>query len=528
MKAITYLLLLIIIGLAAAPWGVGVLVEKRYKEMLNQIAKVYGDNVQMKVEYERGYLKSVAKTSITDPVSGQTMSFVDTIQNGPVIVDFQGVANPASYIPQGFKLAVIDSKLEGLFQESIKAVYGGKDAYKITTVLEYSGVGETTIKIFPLQMNNGPNDVLDWQGGEYKIKFDQDFVKFSGSMNFPKLEYSDGINKILVSQITGSFKNNIDTNEGEYNFGISEMVVSDHNSSDKITIKDVHFKGKADVQDKMMTANMEYGTKSVDYIGDMYGPIGFNIKFSNIDNELFNEISKGGEQGANMDPQMLEFFQQRPTMDFTLEAVTPQGDISVAIRTEIGNADLAELTEEGLMASSSITADVNIAKELIMLGLREYVANEISMQEAIYFSQNRENPNAAPNPYVMTAAELQQFTDEWIGTFTQYMLDDKFWLESGEQYTTNIKFVNNEISFNGVVKTPTDLEYLGASLNITIAPEPAAPASENSKKDNKKQGPPQQPPAQVDAIPAPPSELQPMTEEEAEQRLDAVQVPSGM
>lgn len=525
MKAITYLLLLIIVGLAAAPWGVGVVVEKRYRQMLDQISKVYGDNVQMQVEYERGYLKSVAKTSITDPVSGQTFSFVDTIQNGPVILDFQGVANPASYIPRGFKLAIIDSKLQGLFEESIKAVYGGKEAYKVTTVLEYSGNGETTIKIFPLQMNNGPNDSVDWQGGEYKIKFDPEFVKFSGSMNFPKLEYSDGINKVIVSQITGGFENNINTNEGEYNFGIADIIVSDHNSSDKISIKGVNFNGKADVKDKMMTANMQYGTKSVDYIGDMYGPIGFNITFSNINNDLFNEISKGGEQGVNMDPQLLEFFQQRPTMDFTLEAVTPQGDISVAIRAEVGNANLTELTEEGLMETSNITADIRIAKELIRLGLSEYVASEISMQEAIYFMQNRENPNAAPNPYVMTAAELQQFTDEWIGTFTQYMLDDKFWLEAGEQYTTNIKFVNNEISFNDTVKTHTDLEYLGASLNIIIASEPAT-APDNTKQDNNDHQ--QQPSAPVDAIPEPPSELQPMTEEEAEQRLDAVQIPAGI
>ncbi len=523
MKAITYLLLLIILGLAAAPWGVGILVEKRYREMLDQISKLYGSDVEFQVDFKRGYLSSVAKTSITDPATGQTMNFVDTIQNGPVIFDFKGVANPASYIPQGFKLAVIDSKLEGLLEESIKAVYGGKEAYKITTALDYAGNGETTIKVFPLQVNQGPDNTVDWQGGVYTIKFDSSLENFTGNIAFPKLVYSDGLNKIMVSDITGNFKSNVETNEGNYNFGIAEIIVSDHNTDDQVSIKKINFTGKADVNNNMLTANMQYATDSIDYIGDVYGPIGFNITFGNIDNELFKQISKGGEQGQNMDPQLLEFFKQRPTMNITLEAATPQGDISVAVLAEVGNADLTELTEESLMSSSSINADIKVGKELILIALREYVASEISMQEAIYFMQNRENAQAAPNPYVMTTAELQEFSNEWIATFTQYMVDDSFWIDAGDQYTTNIKFVNNEIMFNDVVKTPTDLEYLGASLNITIEPEQANPDIKTNKKSAT-----QQPAVPTDSIPEPPSDLQPMTEEEAEQRLDAVQIPAGI
>lgn len=470
------MILLLIIVVGVAPWGVGMLVEQRYNEIYDHLSKVRGKDFQITTEYTRGYLISLAKTEITHVPTGQKVSFIDTIHNGPLIFNFTSWSDPKSYIPVDYKLAAIDTRLIGPAQQALQDMYGDKPAYDIHSTIAFDGSVVSVAKLLPLHKSEHGID-FDWDGATYTVNINSDYTNFTADLVIPVATFTAGNNVMKFSNITAQHTHDLLAHTNTFNFVLADATAHEGDTS-TFELKNAAIKGNGALVNDLMTGELTFTFDMLNTASEKYGPGSLNIKSKNINLTLADELSAAQETNDETDQKLVQLLNSTPTFDVTLKETLPQGDVNMVTHIEVGGPDLKDVKDGAIYKTLKLTLDAKAAIAIVDFILTSYLENEVQTKQTLYFIMNKDKPDAAPNPYLMSDDEMHKFAADTIAKWKQYLVDNKFVTESGTDYMINVQIADEKVTINGQEKTPDDMQKLQDSMEINIAPvAPPAPAT---------------------------------------------------
>jgi len=521
MRAILYIFILVIVAAAAAPYGASWIVERKYTDMVAKLNELYEGEAPLSMQYSRGYFTSTAKTKLEFPGTKQAITLEDTIHNGPVIFDFKGWGDLSSYVPQGFYLAVTHTTFTGAIEQAVKGAYKGQDGYTITTYFNYNGHGRTVFKMLPLTMDLGYAKFA-WEGISYNMYFDGSLNEFSGDIDMPSISYAEQGNSLMFKSIVATFDNNLESLVNSMKLNIGDVTLTEAGKN-VFVMRQFSMIGSSRTTNELLTGDLEYSVGELDVEDHEFGPLNLSLKVQNINTKIANEMSSN-PNNSNQDVKVLEFLSYRPMLDTMFNIATPMGGVDIMSHLEVGGSDVTSLQDDSLVQSMIVTADMKIAIQIVDIMLQHYIESEIINKERVYFMQNRNNPEAKANPYVMSPEDLKMYVSNWVQAFKTFIVDNNYVVTVNDSYETKIKVEKGLLYINDEQRDESDLQNFQSIMDIQIEPKSTSSDQVSKPVTAEQTNIPteQENDLMETGIEEPPSQLQPMTEEEAEQKLNEV------
>jgi uncharacterized protein YdgA (DUF945 family) len=513
---INIILVLIIVIACAAPYGVGIVLEKEYNTMISQLNVIYNGEYKVTGSFAKGYLHSSATTVITPTVAGaKPVTLMHSIQQGPFIVDFKGWLSPSSYIPREYKLALVTTTLDADTNKMLSTFYAGKEAYSIKSVFAFNGSGVTTVKNNPLKINIGPGEV-NWQGFTLIVNHDKKFSDIKANMVMPLASYQEmagAENKSAnIANVKVDYALQVATMSGTLNFSIDDIAIK---SGDNVifSLQKLVLTGKDQRAKNILQSQLDLNINQFLIVGDKYGPMILSLKLKNINASALDKMSKqmgsANQSDADMSmqsqmtaaeggatevddgnpqakitippEQILDILSLRPGIEIDLKLDTPKGKVEFVGQADVGNKDLKSIDQKEIITTATGTIAIKVSQEMVYGLLTQYADDQIQQNE-LEFAQNNKDPSLK-NPYTLSAEQKQTVIENWVIALLDKLKDQKLFLEKDKILSTNIKFDKNVVSVNGVDKTNDDLMKIAQLFDLTIKPikalvmEPVTPST---------------------------------------------------
>lgn len=497
-KSIKIVLGIVAIIALASPYVVGRALEKDFNNFIARVNETGKNDFTMTGKFYRGVFSSTATTELTFKNSYNSVQLAHFIKHGPVIFNFNGWFSPSTYIPRGLKMGQVSTKFTGKIQDFIDEIYAKKPAYECITTIAFNGDLNTLFTNYPLTT---PIDkgTLNWKGATANFNTDKNLEKANLALTMPSFEYTETLAPgfTQIANIT-----NIKINFAEVGRG-SQTTFKHSLESAKISTngkEDASLQGLEVNVDKKITngkqdLNFDIKFSKLAFSEDVYGPLNFNIKINNWqENALLDYISGQTvqmqlntiDQPAALPGQMptppqpilsdaskatlLEALKQKVSIQTDLSFKTPDGDILSKISAEIGDPSITDVSMDQILPTLNIKENFIISKKLVYKSLSYYGENQIKHSEIEYYLKNR--TSNITNPYTMTPETLQSTVNDWINKLIAQLTAQNYIVDKEDNFITDITYVNKIITINGTTHTADEIDQL-AKLFVVI-PAPAA------------------------------------------------------
>lgn len=490
-KLINGVLFLLIVFIVAAPFGVGMLIESQYNQNIAQLNQIYSGQLAFKGTFNRGYINSSAVTEITMSNSKEVIKLLETIHNGPIILDFKSPTDFNSYIPKDLRLAVIDTVIENHEADNwLKKIYNGKPAYKISTVLEFNGDGTTTIVNYPFEMPLGSGKIT-WKGMTLSVSHNKDLSVNTGSFTLPQFSYGeatpDGVslNELKIIDVKSNFVTGKDVPLETVSFNISSIIMT---SNGKVVYNADKIASNADYQklNNIVKSNAAYTFNKMVFGADEYGPMSLTLKLANLNYDIIDtltaKISANSSAAKNSKDlldlnatpeQLKSLLTPGPSADLDFSLTTPKGNVSVKGNASAGGKSLTSTEPDAILATVNAKALIQVGQELLYQALAQYAETQIIINEKTFSNINKD-PSII-NPYTLTPAAKQTVIENWMITLLDKLKDMGLIVENDKVLISDITYSNNAFIFNTKEVKLQDLKSLKPDFEIVITPK-AKPA----------------------------------------------------
>lgn len=464
MKKLFIFTLLLLIGVvAASPYVVGTLVEKNYNQMLAQLNKIYDGKVKFTGTYNRGYLDSSAKTEIAVINKPFTVSLSHAIEHGPVIM--QG------FMPKKLNLAMVNTVVDGAYNDVLKSLYGDKEAYKIVTEVTFAGDVLTTITNGALTMPISDGQ-LTWDGANINLVYTKDAMKFTGDAVMPRLNYTetdaDLTKSVNIVNIKLSFGNEANSISQFMNVNVDDVTVMTGQEL-IFTAQKLSFIGNQKEVNSKTSLDLKYTFNMLKILADQYGPFNLALKLKNFDAAVLAQMSQEVPVGPNPNisqEQLLKLLADRLTLDIDLKLDTPKGKVDAVADLKVGGKDLTSLDQQMLFNTSDFKADIKINQAIVYAIMAQYVENRIHAEE-VAFVATTTDPTAL-NPYTLDKITMQAIVQAWVISLLDDLKEQTLILETDTDFTTNIKLEKGIFTINDKPRTMADWEKLKPVFDVTV------------------------------------------------------------
>ena len=456
----TFIALLITV-LVAAPYLVGIKISKQYNASLAHINAHLAPDIKLVGTFKNGYLSSSATTQV-NTVNGLTLfSLVHTIKHGPFI--------PGHKI---FKMAAVNTVIDGNVNTVINNVYNNKEAYAINSEFDFSGIGETIIKNNPVTIDNA-NFKINWQGMNLVIKNQKNFAAIDAQLSMPLLNVidnaSDKKNEVSVVELKSTFAVAADTtnnHSASANLDVSQVKISAA-AAEVVNLQKANLTTNSKLVNKLVSSEIIYKfDKMVLFVTDVYGPLLFNIKLNNLNAVAFEKLSAKQQENAMPYPELLaDILSTQPTVDIVFNLGLPNGKIELNARMQSSAVDVKQLDPKTIMNNVAVTLSLKITQATLYEFLAKYAENEIHRLETDYFAKHEQS--TIKNPFTISPKDLASTIQAWVTSAVNILKTEKILQENKDMLSIDIKLTNNIVTVNGAEIKDADMQRINNLLMIT-------------------------------------------------------------
>jgi uncharacterized protein YdgA (DUF945 family) len=508
-KYISAIVLLLLIVLAGSPYYVSMQVQSEYEKSITALNQYYTGQVTVTGTYNRGFFTSNATTEIKFTNSPEVLTLKHEIHNGPFIIDTSS-GNISSYIPKGFKLAVVDTVIQSQNLDAlIKNVYKDKSAYTITTNVNFNGSGDTTLINNPFTMNIGAGEI-NWKGMSLTIQHAKSFASFDSTLSIPQFSYMEMTadlakkNEFRIVDVTAKYTAGSQVQVEKLDFSIASISITQGTISvfdaDKIAIK-----GDYSRANKVINSDVVYSFDKLILATDEYGPMQLKAKLTNFDIDTFDTLTSkiAADHSITMTgtvnvhdvlnklrsyltpEQVATALSAMPYAEFDLALTTPKGKLNYTSNIVVGDKNLSSIDYDTVMATVVAKISFQIDQPLAYAILAQTAETSIANNEKLFAQQNQD-PNLQ-NPYTLTPEQRQPIIENWIIRLLDKLKDSKVITEKDKVISSEWSYEKGVLTINSKIFSQQDLDALKPLFEIKLQPkvimpaQPMAPATVNTQ-----------------------------------------------
>ncbi len=484
---------LLIIVAVAAPFGIGMMIEKQYNNNLTQLNTFYNGALTFSGTFKSGYLTSSAVTTIMAQDAALPVTLNHMIHNGPVFLNFQGAANLSSYLPNGYGLANISTTFDDKVSKTIADIYKGQSGYSFTSLLDFSGNGTTNIVFDPLVTTLDAKNI-DWKGLQITVLHNVDLSFVTGNMTMPSIIFTevgaDGADSNMAKAlgINIAFSTGVGAINETVGVDVANVAVSEAGAS-IFTAEKLSFSGKSQMVGSLAKSDLAYGFKSLTFGDDHYGPFSFTVNLKNLNTSVLKELvaktSQASSQlvlqssGVDNNPSIAEtydykltteqtvaFLSVRPGVAINFKLEMPKGKVALIASLDIGGSDIKADDDAAVLASATASLSLSVDQPIVYYVLAQIAQDNINSKSQQFANTNTDQ--SIVNPYVLTPEQMQKAIELWTISVLDLLKEQNFIVEKDLLITSDVKYDKSVLTFNTQEKTMSDLEALYPTFDQVV------------------------------------------------------------
>jgi uncharacterized protein YdgA (DUF945 family) len=276
-KVFGVLALVLLLGLAAAPYVFGVRAEASYRAFMARINQEAGDVRMVPESYERGWLSSTAQTRVEVPPGKAVLWLRHRIVHGPFPWD---------------RLRRLELRpVQAIVRTEVGAGPAGtaSAALPARTVLALDGAAVTEIGALASQgtaeVTGGES--IQWGGVHGEVRVPSDLRRIDGSLKAPGLHLSSAAGQWTLEDLRGRLalrQGAEGLTLGEMSLGASRLAYRPSSQgSAPVSLAGGHLSTESSAQNGQVAVVFDLGLDGLDLQDVHYGPATFRLSLSRLD-----------------------------------------------------------------------------------------------------------------------------------------------------------------------------------------------------------------------------------------------------
>ncbi|MFA5958884.1 MAG: YdgA family protein [Tatlockia sp.] len=395
MKKFTGLVVILVLALVLASYGMGYLTEKKIKEDLHVVNQSNGLTAQIK-EYHRGWFSSqvvldwrlVVPEHVVNNANGQPetipsqeyrMKMPLTIHHGPIIFTGKTVKFGFGYANSELGLPPeLTEQFNNAFAD--KSIQPKLDLSLFVSYLNNSSI-DASIPSFKLLAKQG-NGEFDWFGMNSATTVSSDRNKVNGTLTIEGFSVGKEQVRTEVSGISSEY--NLHKTEtgiylGDANLSFTSLSIT--NKDKKIfDLSQFDIQSDTNIEDNLFHSHFKSSIEKVIANGKTYGPGNLEVSIRNLDaqvlariNDQFNRAQQGSDAERQqallvMLPELPKLFSQGAEFEVTeMNFVVPQGKIEGNLLISLPKGNLSNPFElvQKIQGKGKLKVPALVVKELL-------------------------------------------------------------------------------------------------------------------------------------------------------------------
>jgi uncharacterized protein YdgA (DUF945 family) len=469
---------LIIVFAVAVPFGAGFMIENHYNDMIARLNKAYEGDIVFTGSFQRGFMSSTAVTEIVSPKGTPVETLQHIVRHGPVIFNFNGWLSSSTYVPQGYGLARVDTKLNGSLAKKLANIYAGKPAYTIDTMVAFNGDSATNFINNSLTTQVGLG-ILKWQGANGTVNIDKDVTRVSGSMLMPSLEYSEQVQSgadtetLQITNFKVDFNKLVADASDTLNLSMDAFKII-NKTSEELVLNNATLMFNKKLVSNTEGAELKTAFLKLKIASHDIGPFSFGVKTNNINSAALMAIMQDRAAMAAMgnndmqtnipSDQVVAMLSTKPTLDADMKLTMPEGNIDYVGHIEAGGANIVSADPAVIIPTIKMSQKFQIGSKIVIKILTRFIEDQVLRNEKQYFVNNK--TSTITNPWTMTPEQLKSMTTKMINEIITVLKTKQYIIELEDVMSTQVEFANSVLTINGVQRNQEDMNQLRMLMEV--------------------------------------------------------------
>ena len=500
------LAIILVVVLALLPFGMGFIVQNKFKSVLNQwVAQEAGVRAEL-LNYQRGFWSSTAEVmlSIADEEQELTTSthqvwahllLKNSIKHGPVLW---------SRGKEGVRLSLGWALIQSQILKAVDNGYADKsgifDGYftinaNMDTWLKFSNGLHTLVKAnhFALEMPGRPQVYVN--KATLNLDYAKHFTSQQATLHFLQLQLNNNDYETNFNDVSlqGSWeKTPYDFFTGHSAIDIAN-VITNKNKQQLNVLEKIHLDAMQQLKDKYLNAYIDLSIAHGKFDSQSYGPFYNRIEFNNISAPVLQQLQQQvkiishsalPEQQKNIQvmsliplvPKLVAHGASVEIKAFDLRV--PEGQISIQGYARIAKDKAQQPVAAIMQLLPKLTADVTVRlpKSLVKEILTKNLLKRVLAQHAAQAAKNHSN---TADKKVEQTQELTMPDKQTVSVLVTARLQDwqqrGFLVQEKDRYKLSFSFKDGHILINNkALETGSSLNVIQNSQINLHAKQPAA------------------------------------------------------
>ena len=455
-KLFKFTLLLALLTMLSMPYAISLFMEREYNRNIAKLNLQLASkklNLAVVGEFRPGWLIATARTKLIakDQPNVIMLELLSTIQNGPLIVDWQ------KYRISAYKIAIVTSKINSsLFKDLNKKIYGEQNGLQLISTIAYDTKVSNNFTILPCQYQ-GQKAQVDWGGLTANVEFDSKFNFVNADFAILKFIYAIDGNVVNLKNVRYSSKHKkadydlwlgdadlscqqlevLSLGELLYNFEQFILQLSSYMTADTITMG-IKLKLNKFIESTSSTT---------------LGPLAVDLQIAKLDPEFCSNIKDAivahdqNYPKKTMQALVLQLLAKQPIIKLANTLITTeQGKLAVDLTATLDSPAGADITKFGLFKAINCTAKIEIAKALTYEFAAKKVLQELATENKL-FELSHEGTDM-PKP-ALTAEEQKNELEKRVLALVNKLEQENILLLHDDNYSLEVEVKNAELKVNG-------------------------------------------------------------------------------
>jgi len=448
-EIILWLLVVLFILLAAAPFALGFKVKSDYSNLLNQVAQNLQVDMQI-VEYEQGIFSSDAVVVLKLPDMQEQIRFKDEIIHGPLYLGLlaQGKSPLAAAVIKG-QLDIATAQ-----KEMVRKIFGGKNPLVYQSVVSFAGDVDTQGYVPAINTtfedDMGPVTVQS-SGFVINETFSSANAKMKGDAVIPVFKINSAAFSLNVEAIKLSFSGTMGANQIIIGDSVMSFDLLDIDSGeDQFAVRGFTLRSVTSENNALINSGAQISATEVLASNQKFGPVSLNLSLNGLNAQSLTQIQNLQREAENqlkegIPPEQINAMLTGEIMGL-VPALIKEAEINInplSINSELGKLEadmdllLEGITEEApadpMFLLNAINLELNLSIDEPLL--KQFISWQVKNAEA----------GADGSETTMNDAVLNRQIDTSINA-----LVSESWLVMNEGvFISNISMHQGELLING-------------------------------------------------------------------------------
>jgi len=444
-----WLLVVLFILLAVAPFALGFKVKSDYTKLVNQFAKNLQVDIQI-IQYDQGVFSSEAITVLQIPDIPEKIQFKEEIIHGPLYLGLlsQGKSPLAAAVVKG-QLDISTSQ-----KEMVRKIFAGNNPLVYQSVVSFAGDVETQGYVPAINTTfedeMGPVTIQS-SGMVIHETFSADNNMMKGEAEVPVFKINSQTLALNAEAITLSFSGSMGSNQIIIGDSVVSFNLLDIDSGeDQFAIRDFTLRSVTSENNALINSGAQISAREVLASNQKFGPVSLNLSLNGLNAQSLTQIQKLQKEAENqmkegIPPEQINAMLTGEIMGLVPELIK-EAEINInplSLNSELGKleADMDFLLE-GI--TEETPADPMFLMSAISLELNLSV-DEPLLKQLITWQVKGGDTAGDGSESTMTDAEVSRAVDRNIND----MVSESWFVLNEGVFISNVSMHQGELLING-------------------------------------------------------------------------------